>query len=99
MFKEKVETSLEGILKLGKLIILPKTINLLLTLTDSMFLMLLKYFQTETLLIFSSITSYHLIYNILRRRLMLNISSFFSESLVQINIPIVMLFQFFAYTY
>ena len=44
--------------------------------------MLLKFFRIETLVIFSSITSYHFICNILRRILMRDTSSFFNEALV-----------------
>ena len=47
--------------------ILPKKINLLLAIRESIFLILLKFLRTETLDIFSSITLDHFIFNILRR--------------------------------
>ena len=70
VFEQKVEISHEGILELGNLIILPKMISLPLAIRDLIFLMLLKFFRTETLVIFSSMTSDNLICSILCRLLM-----------------------------
>ena len=63
-FGQKAEISLEGNFKLGNLMILPKKINLLLVIRELIFLILLKFLRTETLVIFSSITSDHFIFNI-----------------------------------
>ena len=69
-FEQETEISLEGILILGNIIILPRKISLLLAIKESIFLILLRLFRTETFVIFSSITSDHLIFNILRKHLM-----------------------------
>ena len=83
VFGQKAKISLEGIFELGNLMILPKKINLLLAIRESIFLILLKFLQTETLVIFSSITSDHFIFNILRRIFMRKTSIFFNEALVK----------------
>ena len=63
-FGQKAEITLEGNFKLGILMILPKKVNLLLAIRESIFLILLKFLRTETLVIFSSIISDHFIFNI-----------------------------------
>ena len=83
VFGQKAKISLEGIFELGNLMILPKKINLLLAIRESIFLILLKFLRTETLVIFSSITSDHFIFNILRRIFMRETSIFFNEALVK----------------
>ena len=72
VFGQKAEISLEEIFELGNLMLLPKKSNLLLAIRESTFLILLKFLRTEILIIFSSITSDHVIFNILRRLLMCN---------------------------
>jgi len=81
-FEQETEISLEGILDLGSLIILPRKINLLLAIKDSIFLILLKFFRTEILVIFLSITPDHLIFKILRKHLMRKTSIFLIDSFV-----------------